>query len=206
MMVYLLHLFIGFLMAFLGLLTPGLLTMTTIDTSLDRGSKEAVKFSFGVVIPIIIQAHIALLGAEYLHEHPEVIKSFSKIAVFIFWGLSYIFWRQYNRRHVVKKSGINIRNPYLYGLVISLINPMAIPFYFTYSSLLEMQGILKLDEPYVSVFVLGAIMGAFAILHTYAKHAHRFIHRIQFIAKNFNLILALVMFFLGLSALVNSLW
>jgi len=192
-------------MAFIGLLSPGLLTMTTLTVSVDRGQKEAILFTIGVVLPIIIQAHIALLGAEYLKDHPEIIKDFSKIAVFVFWTLAFVFYRQYRSRNVVTKSRFNIRNSFLYGVFISTINPLAIPFYFTYSTLLEMQGILVLEQPLVSIFVSGAVLGAFAIMNIYARNAVMLFNKIQFLAKNFKLLMAIGMFLLGLVSLYNSL-
>jgi len=193
-------------MAFLGLMSPGLLTMTTLNVAIDRGSKKAVQFVAGAVIPIVIQAHIALLGAEYLKNHPEVIRNFSKIAVFVFLWLSYRFYLQYKQRNLnIKSAHFDIENSFLYGLFVSAVNPLAIPFYFTYSTLLEMQGVLDLHEPYVSIFVFSAVAGAFSILYIFSQHAHRLLGRVQFIAKHFKLILALVMFMLALASLFNVL-
>ena len=192
-------------MAFIGLMSPGLLTMTTLNTAIDRGSKETVRFVFGAIIPIFFQAHIALLGAEYLKKHPEVILSFSKFAVFFFFFLAVLFFYQYKQRHVqVKTLRLHIGNSFLYGMLVSALNPLAIPFYFTYSTLLEMQGILALKEPYISIFVLSAMAGAFSILYIYANHAHKLFSKVQFVAKHFKLILALVMLFLSFAAYFNA--
>ena len=193
-------------MAFIGLISPGLLTMTTLNTAIDRGQKEAVKFAAGAVIPILIQAHIALLGAEYLKRHPEVIKKFSNVAVLVFFGLALLFFHQYRQRNrKVKTLHLQVKNSFLYGILVSLMNPMAIPFYFTYSTLLEMQGILILKEPYISIFVVSAVLGAFSVLYLFARHASQLLSRVQLIAKHFKLILSLVMFILAIAALINSL-
>ena len=193
-------------MAFLGLISPGLLTMTTLNVAIDRGRKKAVRFVAGAVIPIVIQAHIALLGAEYLKNHPEVIRNFSKVAILVFLFLSFWFFRQYKRRNIkIQSANFAIDNSFLYGMFVSAVNPLAIPFYFTYSTLLEMQGILELKEPYVSIFVFSAVAGAFTILYIFSQHAHRLLGRVQFVAKHFKLILAIVMFVLALASLYNVL-
>ncbi len=199
------HIIIGYLMAFLGLMSPGLLTMTTLNTAIDRGKNEAVKFALGAVVPIFIQAHIALLGAEYLQAHPQIIKDFSKFAVLIFFTISILFFHQYKQRNIkVKTFHFHIQNSFLYGMLVSLFNPLAIPFYFTYSTLLEMQGILVLHEPYISIFVLSAVLGAFSILYIYARHAPRLLSRIGLVAKHFKLILAVIMCVLALASLFNG--
>jgi len=198
------HFVIGFLMAFIGLMSPGLLTMSTLNTAIDRGQKNAVKFAFGAVIPIFIQAHLALLGAGYIKSHSGIILSFSKIAVFVFLILSLIFFKQYRQRKLVLTTPrFSIRNSFLYGMFVSLINPLAIPFYFTYSTLLELNGLLIISEPYITGFVLGAVLGAFAILSIYAKHAPKLLGKLQFVAKHFKLILALIMFVLAVASFIN---
>ncbi len=200
------HFIVGFTMAFIGLMSPGLLTMTTLNTAIDRGAKNAVKFAFGAIIPIFIQAHLALLGANYIKAHPQIITSFSKIAVIVFFILALIFFKQFRQRKlVIKTPRFNINNSFLYGLFISAINPLAIPFYFTYSTLLELKAWLKIEEPYISAFVVGAVLGAFAILNIYAKNAPKLLGKLQFIARNFKLILALIMLALSLLSLFNVL-
>jgi threonine/homoserine/homoserine lactone efflux protein len=192
-------------MAFLGLLSPGLLTMTTLNTAIDKGPYKAVRFVFGAVIPIIIQAHIALLGAEYLKNNLHVIKSFSSVAVFVFLILSVVFLFQYQKRkQVVRSARFAIKNSFINGIIVSAFNPMAIPFYFTYTTLLEMKGIIILKQPLISIFVFSAVFGAFSILYIYAKNAPKLLSRLQFVAKHFKLILSIVMFVLGIAAFVNG--
>lgn len=198
------HFVVGYLMAFIGLMSPGFLTLTTLNTAIDRGQKKAGKFAIGAVIPIFIQAHIALLGAGYIKSHPGIIYDFSKFAVLVFLILSLIFFKQYRQRKlVIKTPRFSIDNSFIYGIFASLINPLAIPFYFTYSTLLELNGLLTITEPYITAFVFGAIGGAFSILTIYAKHAPALLGKLQFIAKHFKLILALIMFFLAIASLIN---
>jgi len=200
------HFAIGFLMAFIGLMSPGMLTMSTLNAAIDRGTKSATKFAVGAVLPIIIQAHLALLGANYIKEHPQVITDFSKIAVFVFFILAIIFFKQYRQpKIVIKTPRFSINSSFWYGFFISTINPLAIPFYFTYSTLLELQGLLSIKQPFISAFVTGAVLGAFSILKIYGKYALKLMSKLQFVSKNFKLILAMTMFILGLSSLLHVL-
>ena len=200
------HFAVGYLMAFIGLMSPGLLTLTTLNTAIDRGTKETVKFAIGAALPIVIQAHLALLGAQYIKKHPEILDNFSKIAVIVFFSLSILFFKQYKQRSlVIQPPKFHIKNSFLYGLFVSTINPLAIPFYFTYSTLLEMQGWLTIDEPYISFFVLGAVLGVISILSLYGKHAPVLLSRLQFVVKHFKLILAISMFALSIISLLHAL-
>jgi len=202
------HAVIGYLMAFIGLLSPGLLTMTVLNTTIDRGKRAGYFFALGVIIPIFFQAHIALIASDYLVKHTEIIKSFSKVAVFVFLLLSVFFFHQFlnrnNHKSSLKGLNLSIDSSFLYGIFISLINPLAIPFYFSYSTLLEFKGYLILQEPYISVFVISAMLGALSILMIYTKYATDLLGRIQFVSRNFKLILALVMLFLAIASFVSG--
>ena len=200
------HFAIGFLMAFIGLMSPGMLTISTLNAAIDRGPKSAMKFAIGAVLPIIIQAHLALLGANYIKEHPQILNDFSKIAVFVFFILAFVFFKQYRQRKVIIKTPkFSINSSFWYGVFISTINPLAIPFYFTYSTLLELQGLLTIKQPFISAFVTGAVLGAFTIMYIYGKNAHILMSKLQFVGKNFKLILTLIMFILGLGSLMHVL-
>jgi len=155
---------------------------------------------------IIIQAHLALLGANYIKEHPQILNDFSKIAVFVFFILAFVFFKQYRQRKVIIKTPkFSINSSFWYGVFISTINPLAIPFYFTYSTLLELQGLLTIKQPFISAFVTGAVLGAFTIMYIYGKNAHILMSKLQFVGKNFKLILTLIMFILGLGSLMHVL-
>jgi len=202
---YLLHITVGFLMAFIGLMAPGLLTMTALKTAVERGPEEGRKFARGVMIPILVQAHIALLGAHYLLQHPVILVRLSQAAILLFLVLAWLFYRQARKGYRESSvSRYNIKNSFYYGIFISAINPMAIPFYLTYSSLLEYKGIIRFEQPYITLFVLGAALGAYAILSIYATYARRIIGRIAFLSQNFYYILSFVAAFLALASVVGN--
>ncbi len=205
-MLYLSHFVVGFIMAFLGLTAPGLLTLTALKTAVERGPKEGIKFAAGVIFPVIVQAHMAILGAEYLLEHPEILMKFSKAAVVLFLILSFLIYKQARKKRYQETAvgKFNIRNSFLYGVFISLINPMAIPFYFTYSSLLRYYGIIQFEQPYVSIFVAGALLGAFSILSIYSVYARRLIGKFAFLSRNFNYIVSFIFLFLAVAGIVGN--
>ncbi len=198
------HLVIGFLMAFIGLMAPGLLTLSALKVSVERGEKEGVKFAWGVMIPIFVQAHIALFFAHYLVTHSIILVRLSQAAILLFVFLAYLFFRQGRKGIRSEVNKFNIKNSFFYGMFISLINPMAIPFYLTYSSILEYYGYLVFKEPYITVFVFGAIWGAFAILALYSRYARRLIGKVAFLSRNFYYVLSFIFVFLALASLIGN--
>lgn len=188
---YVVHLTLGFGMAFLGLVPPGMLNMTAVRTSIEKGLKCGLRFSAGAASIVIIQAFTALTFAKYLNAHPEIFDVLKKVATGIFILLAVFFFTQ--ARKQFKAEGKQKKgNSFYTGMLMSSLNALAIPFYFGYSSIMEAKGLIILEHPYISVFVSGAVVGAFALFATYAKFAEIIVKRAQFIAKNINYILGVL--------------
>ncbi len=186
---YVIHLTLGFGMAFLGLVPPGMLNMTAVRTSIEKGIKCGLRFSAGAASVVIIQAFVALTFAKYLSAHPEVFDILKKVAIGIFLLLAFFFFTQ--ARKQFKAEGKQKKgNSFYTGMLMSSLNALAIPFYFGYSTIMETKGLIILQQPYISLFVLGAVAGAFTLFATYAKFAEVIVVRAQFIAKNINYILS----------------
>ncbi len=196
-MTYLSHLFFGFIMAFGGLLAPGMLNMTAVRTSIEKGKKAGVIFSAGAASIVFVQASIALIFTSYLNNHPELIEKLKIAAIVIFFLLAIFFLVQARKKF--KAEGKQKRgNYFLMGLVMSSMNMLAIPFYLGLSTYLSSKGQIILIQPYITIFVVGAVLGAFSLFVTYASFANFIIKRAQFIAKNINYILSVLFLFLGL--------
>jgi len=195
------HFLAGFIVTFIGVAPPGIISLTGLKVAVEKGKKAGIKYAAGVMLPDIVQAHIAILGAGYILSHPGLLDWLGRAAVVILGAMSYTSYRQAKKG--LRESPVtkfNIRNPFLYGFFISAINPMAIPFYFIYSSMLKYAGIIRFDQPYASVYIAGAVLGAFTLLSIYSVYARKIIGKIAFIARNFYYILSVLFLILALIA------
>jgi threonine/homoserine/homoserine lactone efflux protein len=188
-MVYVSHLFFGFIMAFGGLLAPGMLNMTAVRTSIEKGKKAGIVFSAGAASVVFVQASIALIFANYLKAHPEIIEKLKIAGVVVFFILAIFFFLQARKKF--KAEGKNRKgNLFFIGIFMSSINMLAIPFYLGISAYLSTKEQLILEQPYITIFVVGAVLGAFMLFVTYVVLAHIIVKRVHFIAKNINYILS----------------
>jgi threonine/homoserine/homoserine lactone efflux protein len=196
-----LHTFLlAVLMAFLGFLPPGMINMTALKRGMEHGRGEAVKFILGAVTVILLQAFIAVTFAQFLVRNPQIIDWLTYAAIAVFLGLAIYFFRQ-ARRLVDISDAAGQRNPFWGGLALSSMNMLAVPFFLSYSTLLEAGGWLRIDPPHNFVFALGATAGSFLLFFGYVWFAEFIQRRVQFIARNINYILALL--FLGLAAVTG---
>ena len=88
---------------------------------------------------------------------------------------------------------------------MSTMNMLSIPFYLVLSSVLESKGYLIMEQPYISLFVLGVFLGALSLFLIYVRFALIIQKRAQFIASNINYILSLLFFILGILAGIKML-
>lgn len=203
-MEYLSHIFIGFLMSFVGLIPPGMLNMTAVRTKIEKSKKAAILFILGAAIIVIPQAYIALAFAKYFAKNPQIIERLKIAGIFVLFSLSIFFFIQARKKFKgegKRKKG----NHFLTGMLMSSMNMLAIPFYVFMSSVLETKNLLILAQPYIAFFVFGVFSGALFLFMIYVWFAVFIEKKAQFIARNINYILSILFFILGILTLINML-
>lgn len=201
-MIYILHVFYGLIMAYFGLISPGMLNMTVLKIRLHVGKTESIKFAFGAALIIFIQSGIALFFAEFFVENPKVIEILKTVGVFVFFILAAFFF-YLSRKKVEGNNIIKKGNFFVKGLAISSVNMLAIPFYLGISIFLAAQNKIIIEQPYISLFSFGASIGAFSLFYTYIFFAKIISQKISFIATNINIILSLLFLSLGIFTIVK---
>lgn len=203
-MQYILHLFLGFIMAFISLIPPGMLNMTVVRTKIEIDKKSSLLFSLGAAIIVIPQAYIALTFAKYFVKHPEVIDQLTIAGIVVLFALSLFFF--FKARKKFKGEGKKKKGNFiLIGMFMSSMNMLAIPFYLVLSSVLEKKDLLLMSQPYINIFVVGVFLGAFALFAVYVYFASYIEKKAQFIARNINYILSTLFLVLGILTLIKFL-
>lgn len=201
-MIYILHVFYGLIMAYFGLISPGMLNMTVLKIRINVGKTESLKFALGAALIIFFQAGIALFFAEFLIENPKVIAALKMVGIFVFFILA-IFFFMLSRKKMEAKSEISKGNYFFKGLAMSSVNMLAIPFYLGVSIYLGSVNKIIIEQPYILLFCMGAATGSFLLFYTYIFFAEIISKKISFIATNINIILSLLFLSLGIFTLIK---
>ena len=196
--------FYGLFMGYVGLLSPGMLNMTALKTSLESGKLAGVRFAIGAACIVFVQAGIALFFADYLLKNPDIIEALKIIAIFVFFGLGIMFFLLSRKKGPMKAKQAK-GNFMLKGILMSSINMLGVPFYLGMSVYLASVGRIVIEHPYIMPFVIGAATGSFLLFYTYILLANYLVKRIGFIAQNINLILCGLFFLLGIFTLIKIL-
>ena len=176
-------------MASIGVTLPGMINMTSVSVSIRRGLNPGLQFSAGAASAIFLQALIAVTFAGYLTEHPDVILWLKQAAIVIFLVLSIVFYLQ-ARRPAAVEEGDQKGNAYLLGMGIAGMNVLNIPYYLAFSAFLKANGWITLRDPLHWFFLLGATLGAWALLAAYARFACYIAKNADYFARNINYFLS----------------
>ena len=187
---FLIFILLGFGIAVVGSITPSFLNLTVVKFSLRNGKKAAFYLIGGYATVLFFQANIGAYLSSILMENSEYITLLQKIGTGILFLLSINFFRLYFTFKVKKiKEEIPKSKAYLHGIVMSLLNTIAIPFYFTTISVLI--GLEYFEYSYLNgfYFSIGSTIGSFTLYSLYAIIASKIEHKLTFIASKMDLIL-----------------
>lgn len=159
--------FLGLSSSYLGTIAPSMLNITATKIRIEKNKKTAIDFSIGVAFIALFQAFIALYFLKIIHHNPIIIEIIQSISSVVFLFLSFFFFRIALKEHREIITKPSIKNGYITGIGLSLVNMFSIPFYCTVGAALNMYGWLNLDITNIIFFVIGSSIGTYFILYHY---------------------------------------
>ena len=196
-MLFYLPLVLGFFIAFLAVIPPGLINMTAAKISLQEGKNEAISFALGASAIIFFQTFIAVLFARFINNHQEIVSTLQEIGIFIFSSLSiYFFWIAKKPKKIKTDSRVKGKsNRFFLGMLLSTLNLLPIPFYVFASMTLAASGYFSFDKIPVAEFVIGVMIGSFTVFYIYIVAFKKIENKTEFLMRNINTIIGFIKFF-----------
>jgi threonine/homoserine/homoserine lactone efflux protein len=201
-MYYLYVFFLGFFFSFIGSIPPGTLNVTILQLSLQHKTAIATRFAFAVAI---IEYPYALIGVEFgdwLTSSPLVVENFQLIAALVMTALAvFNLWpsKETPTGFAKKFNDSGFRR----GILLSILNPMAIPYWMGFTAYLKAQGWINLSSAgLLHFYVFGTSIGALSLLLTlihYAKKLSPYVNGSKWI----KIIPGLTLLSLGVYAWIN---
>lgn len=196
------HLGIGFILALVGFITPAMLNMTTVRTSIEQGRVQGILFGAGAATINAIHGLIAFTFLRYLDANPDIILWLKRIGILILITLAFYFYKK-SKKVIAAKDKKGTVPAYFEGLIMSSINMLGLPYYFTAALLLDAQSYISATAPYVYYMALGVFLGGTTMFAIYSIAAETVARKSEYVTKNINLILSGVFVILVLIVLVN---
>jgi len=206
-MTILLSFILGFFIAAVGIVAPGMLNMTIAKLSVSEDRKQALLFAFGAVLVVLIQCFVGVYFAKVLDANPNISENLKKFGTVIFILLTVFFI--YNGFRAKKpKLEVAIKsksNRFIYGITLSSLNMFAIPYYAFVSLTLASKDVFQFILPNILIFSFAAALGTFFIFYLYAILFKKVEDKVTFITNNINFLIAAVTGLVAVSSLYKML-
>lgn len=163
---------LGFILSFIGSIPPGTLNLAVLQLGMEYKIKAALRFALAVAIIEYPYAWIAVVFEDWVTASPIIVDNFQLITAIVMLVIgAFSVWS------ARKPSEFSVRfneSGFRRGLVLSILNPMAIPFWIAYTAFLKSQGWIDLSSQwFVHSYVLGTSIGVMALLTLFAFLAKR---------------------------------
>lgn len=155
--------FVGMMVSFLGSLPLGTLNIAAMQISITDGYSPALGFALGLLIVEIIYVRISLVAMDKIRKQEKVLRALEWLTLLIVVALAVSsFIAAYkNNAHAKNIILSNSMPRFVLGLFMSAINPVQIPFWFGWSTVLFTKKILLPRADNYNVYILGIGIGTF---------------------------------------------
>lgn len=207
-MVYLTPLLSGFIAAAIGIIPPGLINMTAAKINLKEGKKNAFWFVIGAVLVIFFQVYVAVLFARVIDNRPDVVTLLREVGFVIFAILTIYFLFIAKEPKTKKKSKIkksSKKSRFFLGMLLSALNFFPIPYYVVVSVTLASYHLFVFENIIIFTFVLGSILGSFAVLYSYIAFFGKIEKKTDYLMRNMNTIIGSITGLVAIVTLFNIL-
>jgi threonine/homoserine/homoserine lactone efflux protein len=204
-MIFFLAFILGLVVSIIGIIIPGMLNMTIAKISVNENRHQALRFAFGAILVVFFQAFLGTYFAKFLDANPNFSEGLKKIGTLIFITITIVFTILGMQAHKKNKITVEIenkKNRFLYGMALSAINMLAIPWYAFTSLLVASKKWFYYDIISILMFSLAAAFGTYVVFYWYAVFFKKIEYKLVFIVKNMNFFIA---FLTGLVA-VSSIY
>ncbi|MGB1371115.1 MAG: LysE family transporter [Flavobacteriaceae bacterium] len=198
--------FISLLIAFIGVLPPGLLNVTAAKISLKEGHNRGFMFSIGVCIIVALQVYIATVFAKYLNQHPEVTIILKRVAfvIFLLVSIYFFFTAKSKPKSLEVEPSIKSKQSRIFqGVFLSSLNIFPIPFQAYMVTTLVSFEWLSLEPTTIGTYVSGAVMGTFMALYVYILFFDTLKNTKFVTPKNMNYSIAIITLAVAIITLIN---
>ena len=199
---FLLPLTLGFAIATIGILPPGLINMTAAKVSVVDGRNEAISFAIGATVIVLLQTYIAIQFAKFINSRQDIITLLQEIGLILFLAIT-IFLFLTARKPKKAKQEIKMHSKssrFFLGMLLSSLNLFPVPFYVFVSVTLSTYGLFYFNSLYIYSFVSGVVIGSFTGFYLYILYFKNHQSKSDYLIKNGNYIIGSIT---GLISLVT---
>jgi threonine/homoserine/homoserine lactone efflux protein len=154
--------FTGMLISFLGSLPLGTLNVAAMQISVTEGVRQALLFSTGCLAAEVIYVRISLVAIDWIRKQERLFRvlEWATLAIVLALAISSIYAAVHP-----KAGGSILQNStlpkFVLGFTMGAVNPMQIPFWFGWSTVLFTKKVLLPYAAHYNSYIAGIGIGTF---------------------------------------------
>ena len=154
--------FTGMLVSFIGSLPLGTLNIAAMQISVSNGIAAAMLFSAGSLLVEIIYVRVSLVAIDWIRKQEKVLKVLEWLTLIIVLALAVSSFYAALHPKVHKNFVLDSPLPkFLLGMAMCAVNPVQIPFWFGWSTVLFTKKILLPRNDHYNAYITGIGIGTF---------------------------------------------
>jgi threonine/homoserine/homoserine lactone efflux protein len=156
--------FWGMLISFLGSLPLGTLNVAAMQIGIQESIRNAILFSLGSLLVEMIYVRISLIGIDWIRRQERLMKIMEWATLIIILALATGSFIAAAKGGGQTKNVFlqNNMNRFLLGMLMCAVNPVQIPFWFGWSTVLFTKKILHPVKAQYNSYIAGIGIGTFA--------------------------------------------
>lgn len=150
----------GVFISFLGALPLGTQNLAAMQIAISDGMQPALFFAAGLVMADIFYIYVTLLAMQWIQKQKKLFKALEWVTLTVVLALAAANF--YAALNPTVEKNVVLSNPvprFVLGLILNGINPMQIPFWFGWSTVLFTKKIIQPRWKHYHLFSLGATIG-----------------------------------------------
>ncbi len=152
--------FTGMFISFLGSLPLGTLNVVVMNISISDGIGQASLFALGSLISEIVYVRLSLVAMDWVRKQQKLLRILEWVTLAIVLALAASSF--YAATHPSVNENIFLSStlhPFLLGLIMCALNPVQIPFWFGWSTVLFTKKILLPQNSHYNSYIGGIALG-----------------------------------------------
>ncbi|MEI6945768.1 LysE family transporter [Paraflavisolibacter sp. H34] len=154
--------FTGMVISFLGSLPLGTLNVAVMQISISDGVVPAFKFAIGALLVELVYVRLSLVAMDWVRKQERLIRilEWATLAIIVALAASSFYAAAHPtvNKNVILSSTLN---RFVLGVLMSAINPVQIPFWFGWSTVLFTKKILLPKASHYNTYISGIGLGTF---------------------------------------------
>jgi len=155
--------FTGMLVSFLGSLPLGTLNILAMKISIEETVTAAMLFSFGSLLVEIAYVRLSLVAMDWVRKQEKIFRILEWVTLAIVLALAVASF--YAAIHPTvgdsRRESLPVMNRFLFGTLMCAVNPVQIPFWFGWSTVLFTKKVLLPRQDHYNSYIAGIGIGTF---------------------------------------------